>query len=344
MGKPEETLGDTLTGFDVDLSPSVLLNHLANPLLDPLAILARATTRLVYDLFAYFRTRTDPQPQPVVICVLARETHDADLQPGQKPKAQHSFSYFDGFGREIQKKIQAEPAAVGGPPRWVGSGWTIFNNKGKTGPQIRAHTSAPRITSSSAYSPGVSGILCLPTPEERIVATLHPDHTWEKVVFNPWRQETWDVTDTVATDPTLDPDVADFFRRLPGTEYLPGWYAQRIAGTRGDRDRGAAIKAQVHAATPSVAHSDSLGPHVPNHRPQQTPGAVTRPCRSRRFHQTRVTLDIEGNPRVVIDAKKPHRHALRLRHARQPHPPVQHGSRGTLDAQRRDRQGALCLG
>ena len=30
------------------------------------------------------------------------------------------------------------------------------------------------------------------------VATLHPNHTWEKVVFDPWRQQTWDVNDTVA--------------------------------------------------------------------------------------------------------------------------------------------------
>ena len=47
-----------------------------------------------------------------------------------------SVSYSDGFGREIQKKVQAEPGPLvnKGPtvdPRWVGSGWTIFNNKGK---------------------------------------------------------------------------------------------------------------------------------------------------------------------------------------------------------------------
>jgi len=40
------------------------------------------------------------------------------------------------LGAKIQKKIQAEPGPIvdGGPriaPRWVGSGWTIFNNKGK---------------------------------------------------------------------------------------------------------------------------------------------------------------------------------------------------------------------
>ncbi len=71
-----------------------------------------------------------------MVYTLARETHDADLLLGQKTKVQHSFAYSDGFGREIQKKSQAEsgPLVPGGPelsPRWVSSGWTIFNNKGK---------------------------------------------------------------------------------------------------------------------------------------------------------------------------------------------------------------------
>src|ERR1700680_5138652 len=81
------------------------------------------------------------------------EPRDADLIAGQQTKIQHAFSYSDGFGREIQKKSQAEPGPVpqrdpatgllivvnGLPkmtpndvnPRWVGSGWMFFNNKGK---------------------------------------------------------------------------------------------------------------------------------------------------------------------------------------------------------------------
>lgn len=69
-----------------------------------------------------------------VIYIITRETHEADLAQGQQTKVQHGFAYSDGFGREIQKKIQAEPGPLvdGGPvqnPCWVGSGWTIFNNK-----------------------------------------------------------------------------------------------------------------------------------------------------------------------------------------------------------------------
>ena len=40
-------------------------------------------------------------------------------------------------------------------------------------------------------------------PAERVVAVLYPNHTYEKVVFDPWQQTTWDVNDTVQLDPAL---------------------------------------------------------------------------------------------------------------------------------------------
>lgn len=42
MGKPEESLGDSLAGFKTDLTEAVALDHLDNPLIDPHAILMRA--------------------------------------------------------------------------------------------------------------------------------------------------------------------------------------------------------------------------------------------------------------------------------------------------------------
>ena len=228
MGKPlpAPVEGDSLDAFEADLTEAVILDHLQNPLADPQAILRRATTRLVYDLFAYRRTIDQPNPQPAVVYTLVRETHDAELEPGQRTKVQHGVSYSDGFGREIQKKIQAEAGpvpkrdaagkilvgAAGQPemtpndvgPRWVGSGWRVFNNKGKP---IRQYE--PFFTDTHRFEfdirIGVSPVLFY-DPVERIVATLHPNHTWEKVVFDPWRQETWDVSDTVlVADPKTRP-------------------------------------------------------------------------------------------------------------------------------------------
>jgi RHS repeat-associated protein len=328
MGKPEDIprRGDLLDGFDPDLTDVVIAAHLQTPFADPRAILLQATTRLVYDLFAYHRTRGTPNPQPSVVYALARETHDADLAPGQETKIQHSFSYSDGFGREIQKKIQAERGPVprrdlagkiivagdGQPlmtatdvsPRWVGGGWTIFNNKGKPVRQFE-----PFFTDTHGFEfdvrIGVSPVVFY-DPVERVVATLYPNHTWEKVVFDPWRQETWDASDTVLiTDPKTDPEVGDFFHRLPNAEYLPTWYAKRTGGGSDPEEEEAARKAAVHASTPVVAHADSLGrtflTTAHNKHKYSNTSSAGPPVGE--FQSTRVVFDIEGNQRAVIDAK-----------------------------------------
>ncbi len=307
MSKRNETprRGDLLGGFVADLSDDVVTAHLTDPLADPHAILGRASTRLIYDLFAYHRTKHQPQPAPNVVYTMVRETHDSDLVAGERTKIQHSLSYSDGFGREIQKKVQAEPGPLvdGGPtsnPRWVGSGWTIFNNKGKPVRQFE-----PFFTDTHGFQfdvrIGVSPVLFY-DPTERVIATLHPNHTWEKVVFDPWRQESWDVNDTAVIDPKTDPDVGDFFQRIAGAEYLPTWHTQRQSGGLGPGKQSAAAKTAIHAGTPTVAHADSLGRTfvtVAHNRfkriPQDNPPLEE-------FYATRVIFDIEGNQREVIDA------------------------------------------
>ena len=333
MGKPEGNLGDSLTGFDADLTEAVILNHLANPLTDPHAILSRATTHLVYDLFAYYRTKDQPDPQPAVVYTLVREIHDADLQPGEQTKIQHSFSYSDGFGREIQKKIQAEPEkinSIAGPPRWVGSGWTIFNNKGKP---VRQYE--PFFSNTHRFEfgvrVGVSPILFY-DPVERVVATLHPNHTYEKVVFDPWQQTTWDVNDTLNKtgagalpfDSKNDPDVGSFFSRLPEDHYLPTWYDLRTDAVKAQlewpdtdaqgnllpdnakrraSEKKSVEKAVAHVDTPTTAHFDALG------RPFLTLARNRVVCVNHALNgtqeqfATRIELDIEGNQREVLDAK-----------------------------------------
>ncbi len=296
MGKEGENLGDSLEGFVADLTDDTILEHINNPLDDPQQILGNATARMLYDVFAYERTRSEAQPRPVVTYTLARETHASDLAPGQITKIQHSFSYSDGFGREIQKKIQAEPGAVveGGPvnnSRWVGSGWIIFNNKGKPVREYEPFFS-PTHAFEFAQLVGVSPII-LYDPVERGVATAHPNHTYEKVVFDPWHQDIWDVNDTVLqTDPTTDPDVGGLFRRLPAADYAPTWYSQRADGNLGPQEQEAARKAAAHANTPAIAYFDTLG---------RTFLTVADNAAGGKY-ATRVELDILGNQRSVTDA------------------------------------------
>jgi len=311
-------------------------------------LLKDTTTRIIYDLHCFHRTRqANPQDlgkwQPTFAATLARETHVSDPLPTDGLKIQISFSYSDGFGREIQKKIQAEQGAVpkrdedgkiivgadGQPemtansvsPRWVGSGWTVFNNKGKP---VRQYE--PFFTDTHCFEfdvrIGVSPVLFY-DPVERVIATLHPNHTWEKVVFDPWRQETWDVSDTILAedqDPGNDNDVSCFFRRLPEGDYLPTWYDLRTDSVKAleewpDSDehgqplpdnekrraseKKAAQQSAVHADTPATAYFDTLGrPFLTlEHNRFERNGAVID-----EKYPTRVELDIEGNQHEVIDA------------------------------------------
>ncbi len=308
MGKQDITEGDSLDGFVADLDDVDILAHLADPLADPLAILRRASGRVVYDVFAYLRTRDQEQPEPAVTYALARETHDADLAPGQVTGVQHALTYADGFGREIQHKVRAEPGPVteGGAtvdPRWVGSGWTVFDNKGQP---VRRYEPFFTATHRFEFDPrrGVSPILRY-DPVGRVVATLHPDHTWEKVVVGAWRQETWDAGDTaLIADPTTDPDVGGAISGLPAGDYLPTWYDQRVGGAGGVDEQAAAAATEVYAGTPAVAHVDALGRTFLTvvHNRATAPDAPAGSPPADVFQRGSVDLDIQGNPLAVTDA------------------------------------------
>lgn len=322
MGKPLPALaeGDSLSGFATNLTQADLdaFFAAADPHTNAPSLLRDATTRIVYDLDRFRRTQqanpNDPTKwQSACAATIARETHASAQLPPQGLKIQLSFSYSDGFGREIQKKIQAEagPAVEGGPvinPRWVGSGWTIFNNKGKPVRQFEPFFSTTH-GFEFGVQVGVSPVLFY-DPAERVIATLHPNHTYEKVVFDPWQQTTYDVNDTCAArnaqtgDPRTDPDIggyiAEYFKSQPAT--WPTWHAQRIDGALGQDERYAAQRAEAHADTPTTAYFDALG------RPVLTIAHNRVVCAGHdldgaeeRF-ATRVELDIEGNQRAVRDA------------------------------------------
>lgn len=335
-GKEEENLGDLLEDFDPDPTPADLQAFFVDPLGQANSCLGKATTHIVYDLDRYKYDNKLP-----FAATLVRETHFYD-PGGDQSKIQISFSYFDGLGREIQKKFPAEPGKVpkrdsegkiivgpnGQPamtendasPRWVGSGWTVFNNKGKP---VRQYE--PFFTDTHYFELdtciGVTPIF-LYDPVGRNVATLHPNHTYEKVVFDPWKQTTYDVNDTVSFDPRNDSLLRGFVLnpdgtpRIPSNEYHPTWHQLRtdvaympqfIDQYPKSRDRSnetaAANKAAAHTDTPTTAYFDTLGrPFLtvvhnkvacPNH---DLDGTEDKFC-------TRVELDIEGNQREVWDER-----------------------------------------
>lgn len=351
--------GDIIDDFIQDPT-----QELANPLLPTLQefikdprgkaanLLKRATTRIMYDLDRYCRCG-----QPPLAATLARETHVSEVGKGAESKIQISFLHSDGFGREIQKKIQAEggespvrkpetedadggdikpgPLVIeNGKPkreatlqRWVGKGRTVYNNKGKPIKQYEPFFSSTHLYEGEPEmtDTGVTPILFY-DPAERVIAMLHPNHTYEKVVFDPWRQTTYDVNDTCARpaqkpgelapretgDPRTDPDiggyVAEYFKALPVNPAQPWqtWRAQRIGGALGTDEQNVAQQAATHADTPTTTHFDALG------RPFLTVARNRVMCKDHPLDgrpdeefRTRVELDIEGNQRAVLDERKP---------------------------------------
>ncbi|HEU4583743.1 MAG TPA: SpvB/TcaC N-terminal domain-containing protein [Polyangiaceae bacterium] len=331
-GKADEQVGDLLEGFEPDPALATVQAFLADPLEQAPELLGMATTRVVYDLDRFRRAG-----QPPVAASLKRERHASDAAAGDG-RVQISFTYSDGLGHEIQKKLQAEPglapqrdaekllgsgdiepgtllrgndgrlAQARAARRWVGSGRTVFDNKGRPIRQYEPFFSATHLyeREREMTDTGVSQIR-FHDPLGRLVATLLPNDTYEKVVIEGWKQSAFDANDTVAArgaqtgDPRTDPDIAGFVRRyFDGQPAFQTWYAQRAAGQLGSAERAAALKAAVHAGTPTVSHSDPLARtflKVAQNRLERDGELIeTR-------HATRIELDIEGNIRSSSDAE-----------------------------------------
>ena len=216
-----------MDGFEADLDSVTLLNHLASPTIDAKDLLQGATARKIYDLFAYVRTKNTDNPQPVMAYSISRTTHEEDLGANELPEVRHIFAYSDGFGRLIQSKVQTKPGPVvkrgsdgrilladdGQPiltdesvdPRWVASGWVIYNNKGFPVARFDPFFTHLQTFEFDARA-GVSPILFYDALG-RVVAGLAPNDSYVKQLFSPWSIEEWDNNDTVELDPRIDPDV-----------------------------------------------------------------------------------------------------------------------------------------
>jgi RHS repeat-associated protein len=240
-------------------------------------------TVFTYDAEAWRTAR-----RPLWAQVDRRERHGAADGPWLRSRV-----YSDGSGRVAMTKVQAEPGlawtvdALGQPvqvdtgatARWVGTGRTVFNNKGLPVAQYEPYFSAaPDFEDDDRLVKQGVTVLLRYDPLGRLVHTAHPDGTVHRIEFDPWRQVDWDGTDTVLAstwyaergkpDPQAEPEPAEPERRA-------AWLAAR------------------HAGTPTVSIMDSLGRVV---RAVADNGVDGR-------YETRVELDVEGQPLAVIDPR-----------------------------------------
>ncbi|WP_445269755.1 SpvB/TcaC N-terminal domain-containing protein [Streptomyces sp. DSM 41634] len=240
------------------------------------------TTRVEYRFMEWL-----DHGRPAAVRTLARERHG----PGT-PRWQDTFVYLDGLGREVQHKVQAEPGTVDGTDvseRWVGTGTTVYNNKGLAVRQYEPFFSA---TSAFEWRPDGPATTLLYDPLDRKVGTATADHRLKKVVWAPWREEAWDENDCVLLDPATDPDVGPALRSVDPADYLPTWHRARQGNALGAEEARAAELAAAHAATPTVSHLDPLGREV----------VVVADNGPQGLAATRQEIDVQGRVRVVVDA------------------------------------------
>jgi YD repeat-containing protein len=270
MGKEGAHEGDLL-----DLSSPE-----SSPLDDP-------TTHIQYSLFNWMQNSL-----PMFAHTFAREQHGA-----ANPRWQESYSYSDGMGREVMKKVQAEPGPapardangvlehnangelifVDTNSRWIGTGRAVLNNKGYP---IKKYE--PFFDSSHVYEDetelvewGVTPILRYDALG-RLIRTDNPNGTFSKVEFDAWQQITWDENDTV---------------------FESHWYSDRGSPDPNgpeptDPQSRAAWLAANHANTPGVTQLDTLARTFLTIADNGAAGK----------NRTRSELDIQGHQRSVTDA------------------------------------------
>ncbi|HLF25359.1 MAG TPA: SpvB/TcaC N-terminal domain-containing protein [Anaerolineae bacterium] len=241
------------------------------------------TTRLEYSLTEWL-----DHGRPNFVRTLARERHGSD-----NPRWQECYTFIDGSGREAMTKVQAEPGPapardpatgqviiVNGAvqlahteSRWVGTGRTLYDNKGNPVKKYEPFFSdMPAFeTERELVEWGVTPILHY-DPLGRLIRADLPNGTFSQIVFDAWRQITYDENDTV-----LDSQ----------------WYRDRQSLNANHPDRRAAQLAAAHADTPAVAHLDVLG-RVFSTVADNGPAGQ---------YETHTDLDIQGNPLVVTDAR-----------------------------------------
>jgi RHS repeat-associated protein len=255
--------------------------------------LAEPSTTFEYDL-----TRYQATGKPNVVHSRAREEHGAG-----NTRWQEAYSYSDGSGHEVMKKVPAESGLAPGrddngalvhdaqgklllsaaSPRWVGTGRTVFDNKGNPVKQYE-----PFFSGTYEYEDetelvewGFTPVLRY-DPLGRLTRTDLPNGTFSKVVFDPWKQTTFDPNDNLAP---LDPS---------DTTGESLWYqARKALDPVTDPEGRAAALAYTHRGTPGVAHLDALGRTFLTIEDNGAAG----------IYATRLTLDLEGNPLRITDAR-----------------------------------------
>src|SRR5262249_46460863 len=136
MGKNHTESGDSLTNLRTELTVDEVEEFFTEDYdvtVPRDEWLGHATARYVYEFGEKLENgRITYGHRPAGACAILREKHVNHLN-GAESKIQVAVEYSDGSGAVLVKKAQAEPDPddTTGTLRWIASGKTILNNKGK---------------------------------------------------------------------------------------------------------------------------------------------------------------------------------------------------------------------
>jgi hypothetical protein len=242
--------GDNLEGVCTDMSEAELIDFFTGEYNPDKArdFLGNATARHLY----YF----GDENHPACAAGLVREKHVAQLAAGESSPLQAAFEYSDGMGNVLVKKSQAEPEKPGEPLRWIASGKTVLNNKGKPVKQYEPYFStdeneAPNHRFEEPHEEGVTPILYYDAPGRQVRVEM-PDGTLSRVEFSPWFTRAYDANDTI-----LESRWLQEIGKIPSD-----WEYAKELSPNVDAQKRAAFLAILHANTPTETHLDSLGREV----------------------------------------------------------------------------------
>ena len=292
IGKPgaDET-GDTLDGFTLDLldpDDAAIAAFFGTTLFDGRQArrwLGRATARFVYHF--------GETANALGACTIMREQHERDApnidsaDPMKGIPIQVSLEYSDAGGSILVKKVQAEPDSGSDALRWIASGKTVVNNKGKPVKQYEPYYSATHqfLPAEAQSGVGVTPILYYDAAG-RLIRTDMPDGSFSRVEFSPWFARSFDQNDTLADG---NP-----------------WYEARKTLPAGDPEqRAAALAMTICGGTPAETHLDSLGRDVvaiAHNRTRSVDSAGNVALTDARL-DTFTMLDAEGKPLWIRDAR-----------------------------------------
>ncbi|MEO7369130.1 MAG: SpvB/TcaC N-terminal domain-containing protein [Gemmatimonadaceae bacterium] len=307
--------GDNLTGFDYPLANPTNAELEAFftviPFDQSAAIrwLGNASTRHLY----YFGETADTNGKlfwgqhPASACGIVPEQHVAQLARDNQSAIQVALEYSDGMGSVLVKKGRAEPETNGAPLRWIASGKTILNNKGKPVKQYEPYFSATEhlfdeteTTRQVDFTP-----IMYYDSAGRLIRTELPDGTLSRVEFSPWHVRTFDQNDTVKESrwyrerqTTAERNELLFQPGASVQEQAEAHAVEAMAAAANAQDKRTATLAAKHANTPTLTILDSLGRNVITIADLGVPDAD-----GKSKYLTFSKLDAEGKPLWIRDAR-----------------------------------------